>query len=181
MTVGMIAAMNVDRIIGMDGKIPWRHAGDFRRFKRVTIGATVIMGRLTWDSIGRKPLPGRTNIIVSASGRAELGEPPAIFLPSLEEAIRIASDNVWLIGGARIYEAGLAFADVIDLTYVPEIVPHYGASWHAPGETCNECGGPGDHHVVRFPEIDESVFEPGPILPHEDEPALTRQVFTRRR
>ena len=67
---------------------------------------------------------------------------------------------MWFIGGARIYEEAMPFCDVIDLTYVPDHVI--------------------DPEAVKFPPIDERIWEPGPLLPHEEEPALTRRIFTRR-
>jgi dihydrofolate reductase len=68
--------------------------------------------------------------------------------------------DVWFIGGARIYEEAMAYVDVIDVTYVPDHVSAEGA--------------------VRAPPIDERIFEPGPLLPHEEEPGLTRRVYRRR-
>jgi dihydrofolate reductase len=80
-------------------------------------------------------------------------------LPSALAALGAATP-VWFIGGARIYEEAMRHADVIDVTYVPDHVEAEGA--------------------VRFPPIDPAAWEPGPLLPHEDEPALTRRVYTRR-
>jgi|SRR5580658_6779095 dihydrofolate reductase len=154
---GMIYAVSPEGVIGLDNKIPWRYAGDFRRFKRVTMGATVVMGRRTFESLG-KPLPGRRNMVVT---RGAMNTPGVESVPSLAEAFARAGDvDVWLIGGARIYEEGMKYADVIDVTYVPDHVD-------APG-------------AVRAPPIDERVFDPGPLLPHEDERGLTRRVYTRR-
>ncbi|MEM7196294.1 MAG: dihydrofolate reductase, partial [Pseudomonadota bacterium] len=65
--VGALVAMNADRIIGLDGTIPWHHSEDLKRFKRLTTGTVIIMGRLTWESIGSKPLPERKNIVISRS------------------------------------------------------------------------------------------------------------------
>lgn len=154
---GMIFAVSPGGVIGQGGTIPWRHPGDMRRFKRVTMGTTVIMGRKTYESMGRA-LPGRRNIVVSSG---------PIDAPGIEHATTIAAalalsgpGDVWFIGGARIYKDAMAYADVIDLTYVPDHVT--------------------DPAAVKFPEIDPALFEPGPLMPHEDEPGLTRRVFTRR-
>jgi dihydrofolate reductase len=154
---GMILAVSPEGVIGLGGKIPWRHPGDMRRFKRVTLGSTVIMGRATFDETG-KPLPGRRNIVVTSrpldlAGVERVG--------SVDEALALAGDgDLWFIGGARIYEEAMRHVDVIDVTYVPDHVD-------APD-------------AVRAPPIDERVFEPGPLLPHEDEPGLTRRVYRRR-
>lgn len=152
--IGMIAAVSPEGVIGLGGKIPWRHPGDMRRFKRVTRGATVIMGRLTWESMNEKPLPDRRNIVI---GRGDVRG--AERFGDLASAIAACEGPVWLIGGARIYEEGMRFADLIDLTYVPDRVE--------------------DPAAVRFPPIDPAVFEAGPLIDHEDEPGLTRRVFTR--
>jgi dihydrofolate reductase len=155
---GMIYAQSPEGVIGVGNTIPWRHPGDFRRFKRVTLGTTVIMGRRTFESMG-KPLPGRRNVVVT---RAAIALPGVECVPSIPVALALAGDgDVWFVGGAKIYEEGMQYADVIDVTYVPDRVD-------APG-------------AVRAPSIDLQVFEPGPLLPHEDEEGLTRRVYTRRR
>jgi dihydrofolate reductase len=151
----MIYAVSPEGVIGLDNRVPWHHPGDFRRFKRVTIGSAVIMGRKTFESMG-KPLPGRRNLVVTSRtmGGVEC-------VPSLEAALeRCAGQQVWLIGGARIYAEGMKYADVIDVTYVPDHVT-------APG-------------AVHAPPIDLAAFEAGPLLPHEDEPGLMRRLFTRK-
>jgi dihydrofolate reductase len=154
---GLIYAVSPDGVIGVDGRIPWRYPGDFRRFKRVTMGATVVMGRATFESIG-KPLAGRRNIVVTSGA---IDAPGVETARSVGEALAKAGDgDVWLIGGARIYAEGMRHADVIDVTYVPDRIDAVGA--------------------VKAPPIDESVFAPGPLLPHEDEPGLTRRVYRRR-
>jgi dihydrofolate reductase len=153
----MIFAASPQGVIGIGGKIPWRYLGDWRRFKRVTMGSTVVMGRTTFESIG-KPLPGRRNLVVT---RRAVDVPGVESVPSVEEALARAGDaDVWFIGGARIYEDAMKYVEIIDVTYVPDYVE----GWDA----------------VHAPAIDEAVFEPGPVLSHEDEPALKRRVYTRR-
>jgi dihydrofolate reductase len=155
---GMIFAASPQGIIGVGGKIPWRYLGDWRRFKRITMGSTVVMGRTTFESIG-KPLPGRRNVVVTSQAIDVAG---IDCVRSVEESLTRAGDgDVWFIGGARIYEDAMKYVDVIDVTFVPDYVD----GWDA----------------VHAPLIDESFFEPGPVLPHEDEPTLKRQLFTRRR
>jgi dihydrofolate reductase len=154
---GMIYAASPQGVIGVGKKIPWRYLGDWRRFKRLTLGSTVVMGRTTFESLG-KPLPGRRNIVVT-SGVIDV--PGIECVRSVEEALERAGDaDVWFIGGARIYEDAMPYVDVIDVTYVPDYVD----GWDA----------------VYAPLIDESVFEPGPIVPHEDEPTLRRRAYRRR-
>jgi dihydrofolate reductase len=155
---GMIYAVSPEGIIGVDGRIPWHYKGDFRRFKRVTMGATIIMGRNTFESIGHA-LPGRRNIVVTSRPLRVEGVECAT---SVDQALELAGreTDVWFIGGARIYEEALKHVDVIDVTYVPDRVQ----------ATTN---------VVRAPRI-AGTWEGGRILPHEDEPALKRRVFVRR-
>lgn len=153
----MIFAVSADGVIGLNGQIPWRHPGDQRRFKRVTMGSTVIMGRATFDENGR-PLPGRRNIVVTSR---PLGAPGVENVRTLDEALALAGDaDVWFIGGRRIYEEAMPLVDVIDVTYVPERVD-------APG-------------AVHAPTIDERLFAAGPLVQHEEEPELTRREYRRR-
>lgn len=154
----MIFAASPQGVIGVGGKIPWRYLGDWKRFKRVTMGTTVVMGRKTFESIG-KPLPGRRNIVVTSHA---LDVPGVESVASIQEALdRAGTEDVWFIGGGRIYEEAMSFVDVIDVTYVPD----YADGWDA----------------VYAPEIDERIFEPGPVVTHEDEPQLKRRLFMRRR
>jgi dihydrofolate reductase len=153
---GAIWAQSPDGVIGVGGRIPWRYPGDMRRFKTVTTGAAVVMGRRTFESIG-KALPGRRNIVVTSR---PLNAPGVEVVPSIEEALARAGDSdVWFIGGARIYEDSLKYVDVIDVTYVPDRI-------EAPG-------------AVRAPRIDWH-FIAGPLTQHEEEPALKRRVYRRR-
>lgn len=153
---GMIWAQSPEGVIGVGGRIPWRYPGDMRRFKTVTNGTTVVMGRRTFESIG-KPLPGRRNIVVTSR---PLAVPGIEVVASIEEALGRAGDgDVWFIGGARIYEEALKYVDVIDVTYVPDKINAAGA--------------------VYAPRIDWH-FIAGPLTTHEEDPALKRRVYRRR-
>jgi dihydrofolate reductase len=115
--VSIIVATDERGAIGRDGGLPWRLPDDLRRFKALTLGKPVVMGRRTWDSIG-KPLPGRHNIVVTrATGRGLEG---ATVVNSLAAAIAAAGDvpEVCIIGGAEIYRLALPITDVIHLTRV---------------------------------------------------------------
>jgi dihydrofolate reductase len=113
MSVTLILARAENGVIGKDGGIPWHISDDLKRFKALTTGKTIVMGRKTWDSLPRKPLPGRRNIVVTrdASWRAEGAE-----AMSLDAALAIP--DAFVIGGAEIYRAALARADHIELTEV---------------------------------------------------------------
>src|SRR5258708_29568586 len=106
---GMIYAQSPEGVIGIDNAIPWRHPGDFRRFKRVTLGSTIIMGRKTYESMG-KPLPGRRNVVVTRGQVEAPGGERVECVRSIEEALALAGDgDAWLVGGARIYEEGMRY------------------------------------------------------------------------
>jgi dihydrofolate reductase len=179
----MIWAESPEGVIGAGVTIPWRYPGDLRRFKRLTLGSTVIMGRKTFESMGRA-LPGRRNLVV-ASHTIEV--PGIETARSLEEALEragqraaldgagaegggasgaprggegAAGPDIWFIGGARIYEGAMPYADLIDVTHVPDRIEAADA--------------------VMAPPIDEGVFEASPLVAHEDEPRLMRRTHRRR-
>lgn len=112
----IIAAISENNVIGINGKLPWKIPEDLHRFKRLTIGNTIIMGRKTFESIG-KPLPGRENIVLT---RQENYQNPGIVLAhTLEEALSIArNDSIFAIGGQEIYKAALPLANRMELTKV---------------------------------------------------------------
>ena len=112
MKVAIIAAIAEDGTIGHAGKVPWHIREDLKRFKRLTMGHPVVMGRKTFESIG-KPLPGRRNIILT---RHPAG--PDQF-PDLPSALKTCpNDTVFIIGGAEVYRAALPLADRLLLTHV---------------------------------------------------------------
>ena len=115
--VSLIVAMTENRVIGRDGDMPWRLSADLKRFKRITMGHHMIMGRKTFDSIGR-PLPGRTTIVLSRAAKYE--DPQIKVARSLDEVFSVAAadDEVFITGGAQIYELALPRVDRIYLTQV---------------------------------------------------------------
>lgn len=121
--LSLIAALGENRVIGVDNSMPWHLPGDFKYFKATTLGKPIIMGRKTWDSLGR-PLPGRLNLVVSR--QTDLALEGAEVFPSLEAAVERAeewalaqgADELMLIGGAQLYAQGLEQADRLYLTRV---------------------------------------------------------------
>jgi dihydrofolate reductase len=115
--------MSENRVIGKNNTLPWRLPEDLKYFKRTTMGSSVIMGRKTWDSIG-KVLPGRTNIIVTRSPTLQIERVKMAL--SVPEAIELAehaalidgSDEAFIIGGAELYSEAMPFADRFYLTRV---------------------------------------------------------------
>lgn len=116
MIISLIAAMDKNRLIGADNAMPWHLPADFRHFKSVTMGKPIIMGRKTFESIGR-PLPGRKNVVISGSG---FQAPGIVVVGSIEAALAEAgeAEEVMIIGGARLYEQMIDRADRMYLTYV---------------------------------------------------------------
>ena len=114
MKLAIIAAVGRNRAIGSRGKLPWHISEDLKRFKRLTTGNAVLMGRKTWESIGR-PLPGRRNVVLSASP-VEGVETYA----SADDALRAlaSSERVFVIGGGTVYAEFLGRADELYLTLV---------------------------------------------------------------
>ena len=112
----LVLALASNGVIGKDGGIPWHISEDLKRFKALTLGHTVVMGRKTWDSLPKKPLPGRVNVVVTrqANWHAE----GATTASSLGKATSGTSGQVMIIGGAEIYERALPLANRIELTEV---------------------------------------------------------------
>jgi dihydrofolate reductase len=106
-----------DRVIGADGALPWHLPADLRQFKAVTMGHHLVMGRTTFESIGR-PLPGRTSIVLTRDRSTSL--PGVLVAHSLDEAIAHAADDpeVFVIGGEQVFRAALPIADRILLTEI---------------------------------------------------------------
>ncbi len=113
----MIAAMDRNRLIGVENRLPWRLPADLAHFKRVTMGKPVIMGRHTFESLGR-PLPGRLNIVVSRDPGFTAGGCTVVH--SLEEALAVASrhEEIMVIGGASFYAQTLPRARRLYLTLI---------------------------------------------------------------
>lgn len=138
MRKSIIVAMDRNRAIGVDNRLPWHLPRDLKFFKKTTMGHPLIMGRKTYDSVG-KPLPGRLNIVVT---RNALYRPEGVMVArSLEEAIRIAAEHdmeeIFIAGGSEIFRQGL---DVADRMYVTEIDAEFDAD-------------------TFFPEFDRSEWE----------------------
>ena len=119
--VVLVVARAENGVIGANGRLPWgRLDGDLPRFKALTMGKPVILGRKTWDSLPNKPLPGRTNIVVTRS-RTFAAEGASV-VHKFERALRRADEEVpeaiMVIGGAEIFAQALPFADRIELTVV---------------------------------------------------------------
>lgn len=133
--IGLIVAMTKNRVIGLNGKIPWKIKGEQRRFKELTIGNTVIMGRRSYEEIG-KPLPNRDTIVISRTTSYE--EEHLRTACSLQEAIAMVKEgDIYVSGGGKLYEEALPIVDKIYLTVIDMEIE---------GDTC-------------FPEFNKEEFK----------------------
>ena len=154
-TRAAIVAMTSDRVIGRDGTLPWHYSEDLKRFKRLTLDSTIVMGRNTFESIGAKPLPKRDNRVVTRSRFDNV-----TCFESLESAVAGCQRDIWFIGGAKLYAAALDYCDFIDVTWVPDTVS---------GES-----------LVYFPELNEAHWREGSRTPLQEDSRLVCQRFYRR-
>lgn len=161
--IGLIVAISANNVIGVNNELPWHYPADLKRFRRVTRGNTIIMGRLTYESIG-KPLPERRNIVVTRSYI-----PGVECVLSVRDAIALADrqgDNpaitpgtIWFIGGARIFEEAMPYCNLLDITYVPDVVD-------AP-------------NAVKFPPIETGIWQRDTLTTFADDPRLKHVIFHR--
>ena len=115
--ISLIVAASTNNVIGAAGDLPWRLPADLQHFKAITMGTPIVMGRKTWESIGRA-LPGRQNIVITR--QPDYGADGCTVVASPQEAIKAAGDaeEIMIIGGGHVYEAFLPLADRIYLTRV---------------------------------------------------------------
>ncbi|MBU2916716.1 type 3 dihydrofolate reductase [Psychrosphaera sp. F3M07] len=115
--ISLIAAMAKDRVIGKDNDMPWHLPADLKHFKKVTLGKPVIMGRRTFESIGR-PLPGRKNIVITRNQQWTHEGVEVVSSTELAMSLVAGVDEVMIIGGGKIYEQFLPQADILYLTFI---------------------------------------------------------------
>lgn len=141
--VGLIWAQAANGVIGRDGAMPWHLPGDLAHFKRTTLGAPVIMGRRTWESLPERfrPLPGRENIVVtrnpewSAVGASVVTSPGEAIARASAPASGPAPEWVWVMGGGELYRQALPLADRLEITEIAAEIdgdtraPELGPEW----------------------------------------------------
>jgi dihydrofolate reductase len=168
-TIAIIVAVSRNGVIGRDGDMPWKLSTDLKRFKTLTLGKPVIVGRKTFESFGGTPLPGRPHVVVTRnSDFAHEGVAVARSLSdALERARDLAAtsgeDTVYILGGGQIYQDAIEFADLLQVTHVAADIPD--------GDTF-------------FPAIDPVVFEKideVPVPQGERDTYATRFATYRRR
>lgn len=126
--ISIIAALGHDNVIGKDNDLLWHLSDDLKRFKQITLGHPVVMGRRTWESIPEKyrPLPGRANIVITRD--ATYTAPGALVAHTFSEALGVAraaqgAEEVFIIGGGELYKTALPEADRLYLTLVDDSTP----------------------------------------------------------
>lgn len=121
MSIAIIVAMAGNRTIGVNNTLPWRCPADLKHFKTLTMGHHMIMGRKTFDSIG-KPLPGRTTVVVTRNPALQI--PGCVMAGSLPEALAACAGDaqIFIVGGAEIYAQALPLADTLCITEIRESV-----------------------------------------------------------
>ena len=144
MTIKMIAAVGMDNIIGIDNDIPWYLPEDFQHFKKTTETHDIIMGSKTWDSLPRKPLPNRRNIILSRTARPSEGD--VLWMTSIDDVIAHQGQDPdrisFVIGGGEIYTKFMPHADELIISRVHD-------SFDVPEGS----------NVTRFPDINEDEWK----------------------
>lgn len=160
MTITIYVAMAENNVIGKDGGMPWRLSTDLQRFKASTLGKPIIMGRKTWESFPKRPLPGRRNIVITRDEAYQADG--AEVARSLDEALALARNSdvgdICIIGGGQIYVQAMPMANRLDVTHVlaqpegdttfPAIVPN---EWQVLSSTEYPAGEKDSHptrHVV---------------------------------
>lgn len=152
--ISMIAAMAKNRVIGQDNDMPWHLPADLQHFKAVTMNKPVIMGRKTFESIGR-PLPGRRNIVISRNTDYTAVGVDVVTSPEAAISLLCESDEVMVIGGGNVYQQFLKSADTLYLTFIDLDVagdtqfPDYeqSANWQVVEELYNQ---PDDKNIYGY-------------------------------
>ena len=130
MTIGLIWAQSTSGVIGRDGGIPWSLPEDLARFKHLTMGHTVVMGRRTWESLPARfrPLPGRRNVVLTRNPSYRADGADAV--TSIEDAL--TDSDTWVIGGAEVYHLAMPLATRCEVTEVDVDLPFRGGDAVAP-------------------------------------------------
>ncbi|MBR6800318.1 MAG: dihydrofolate reductase [Eubacteriaceae bacterium] len=153
--IALVVAYDKNKAIGKDGKMPWNIPGELKRYRELTTGHTIIMGRKTYEAVGY-PLPNRTNIVISSTLTHLDG---CIIARSFDEAIRLAGDDdIFISGGAEVYRQSL---DIVEKMYITIIDAEYEAD-------------------TFFPDFDESLFDVEYSETYYEEEKYTYLTYTRK-
>ena len=153
--IALVVAYDRNKAIGKDGKMPWNIPGELKRYRELTTGNAIVMGRRTYEAVGY-PLPDRLNIVITSTIDHIDG---CLVAGSLEEAIALAGENdVYISGGAGVYKEAL---DMVDVMYITEIDAVYDAD-------------------TFFPDFDETLFEKTIEETYHEEETYTYVTYTRK-
>ena len=144
---GAIVALARNGVIGVAGQLPWHYPAELQRFKQITLNSTIIMGRITRDSLAHRALPQRRNIVISQQRRSDVE-----CFDNIEAALAAIEGDTWFIGGTQLYAAALDYCDIVDTTQVPVTVEAKDA--------------------VFFPELDPALWKAGPVSDLPGDPRL---------
>lgn len=133
--VAQVVAMSQNRAIGKNNQLPWHISDDLKHFKRLTDGGIVIMGRKTFESMGSKPLPNRTNFVITTNLDYQTDFDNVIIFHNLDDALTQAAslahgkglDTIWVIGGEKIFEQAMLFTDRLEVTHVDTVIDNANA------------------------------------------------------
>jgi dihydrofolate reductase len=157
--IKIIAAISKNRVLGDDNKLIWSLPNDLKRFKKLTTNNTVVMGRKTYESIG-KPLPNRRNIVITRDENYH--DDNIEVVNSIEEALLLCNNDCFIIGGGQIYQQTLDLADKIYLTVVDEefegdtFFPELGKDWFKVSKVDNEIN---ENHNYKYTFIDYERYK----------------------
>jgi dihydrofolate reductase len=156
MTIALIAALDENGAIGVDNTLPWHLPDDLKRFKRLTLGHTMLMGRRTAESLGRA-LPGRRHLVLTRHGAVPFDGMEAV--PDLTVALAMTAGDMMVIGGGEVFALTLPIADVLHLTHVHVALPR--ADAHFPPydrsrwrEIAREAHAADEKHAYAFDFVD---------------------------
>lgn len=133
--VAQVVAMSQNRAIGKNNQLPWHISDDLKHFKKLTDGGIVIMGRKTFESMGSKPLPNRTNFVITTNLDYQTDFDNVIIFHNLDDALTQAAslahgkglDTIWVIGGEKIFEQAMLFTDRLEVTHVDTVIDNANA------------------------------------------------------
>lgn len=157
--IKIIAAISKNRVLGDDNKLIWSLPNDLKRFKKLTTNNTVVMGRKTYESIG-KPLPNRRNIVITRD--ENYSDDNIEVVNSTEEALLLCNNDCFIIGGGQIYQQTLDLADKIYLTIVDgefdgdTFFPELSKDWYKVSKVNNEIN---ENHTYKYTFIDYERYK----------------------
>lgn len=133
--VAQVVAISQNHAIGKDNQLPWHISADLQHFKRLTQGGIVIMGRKTFESMGAKPLPNRTNLVVTTNVGYQTDFDNVLIFHNLDDALRQGAslaqakglETIWVIGGEKIFEQAMPFTDRLEITHVDTVIENANA------------------------------------------------------